>query len=299
MPEKKDLKYSIMDKALGVKQSVSKSIPSVQSLKKKPVSKSKPAPKPVKKSVQEKNHSSLIGIAVIFLIVVVALIFVLDDSLDLDLVDAGKENQPSSADEIPENQEEIKLSFDERYTECASKPLVQHKDECLQNLAVEFNKEFLCDELTNLDLEKCRRLVWKANAVVSLEIEKCSELLTELDKIECIKEIALLSSDKTICSKITEVVSSADLTQVNSCYIALAVQEKDLSVCDLIEGSMKDTCKFNTAVVISNPDLCIGFEVPTIRNDCIARIAKNLNDVSLCNRISSSIQKNKCIKDLS
>jgi len=315
MAEKKDLKNSIMDNALGIKQSPAvKSKPKTKPAEKqkqnsdksflppRSILKTKPksqAKEPVK---AKDSSSSSIVVGVVVLVVFVSLFILFNQGfVDLDGDKTGEKNDlifdEENGNEIEDN--EIPLTFDEKYAECIAESNIQKKDQCIQQIAIEFNKDALCDELINLDSRKCKREVWKAFAVVSLEINECKGLQTDFDKINCVKEIALNSSDKSICSKMPEVVSTVSPTEINSCFIELAMQEKDLTVCDEIDGSMKDTCKFGTAIAVSDPDLCNAFELATIRNDCIARIAVNNNDVSLCERITSSIQKNKCIKDLS
>lgn len=318
--KKVDLKYSIMDKALGIKQALPKpkdifkpkavkSSPFIQSISKQ-IPKNKPKPKPELKLPQaasktpiktkKDSSSSFVLVGVISLIVVVALFFVLTQETDLIQVKNGKADEDKTSNGNGNKGNGAKpLTFEETYAFCVLESNIQKKDECLQELAVKFNKEQLCEELANLDKEKCRREVWKANAIVSQELDYCRELLTKADKIDCVEQIALNTADKTFCLKLLEVIEDIDKTEINSCLINLAVQEKDLSVCDEIEGSMKETCKFNAAIAVSDPDLCVVFNLPTIRNDCISRIAKNNNDVSLCERITNSLQKNKCINDLS
>jgi hypothetical protein len=205
-----------------------------------------------------------------------------------------KEKKTVSADDeiLDGQQSKDPKTLDEKYDFCLGKENVQLKDECLQSLAIEFNKDYFCEELTNLDQEKCKRLVWKAAVVLSQEIDNCNSLVTEFDKIQCLKEIALLSSDETICTKIPV------LSEKNSCLTQLAIQEKDLSFCDLILGSTKDSCLFNAIIVISDPSLCDSFSLPTIKFSCISTIAKNNNDYSLCSKISDSILKRNCERNI-
>jgi len=213
--------------------------------------------------------------------------FICDDGTVVSSLDKCS----NSSNQNNNNQKEP-VTFDEKYDFCLSKNLVQEKDDCLQDLAIEFNKAVLCEELTNLDLEKCKRLVWKTYAVISKEIENCDSLLTEFDKVECIKEIALNASDKSICIKID------DFTKRGSCLAELAVQEKDLSICDSIEGSAKESCQFNVSIAISDVSLCNNFSLPSIKFDCISRIAKQNNDVSLCSLISISSMRTNCVNNL-
>jgi len=193
-------------------------------------------------------------------------------------------------DVVPANQnnQQQPETFDEKYNFCFTKENVQAKDTCIQSLAVEADRDYLCDELTNLDSEKCKRLVWKAFVVLSNEIDKCNSLLTEFDKISCLKEIALLSSDKSVCLKIT------DFGEKNGCLTELAVQEKDLTVCDSVVGSAKNTCKFNSIVAIADPSLCDSFDLPIIKFSCISAIAKNTDNFSLCSEINDLSVKRDC-----
>jgi len=263
--------------------------------------KAKPAPKPAAKPEEKPNQQAKTGnmifIIVIVFAVIVALVFVLTD-LGKEANGNGKPSYTcpdgtivSSQEDCPVNgiPPEQKLSFDERYALCLNKSVIQDKDSCLQELAVEFNKEELCDELVNLDKEKCFRAVLRASAVVSTDTEKCNDLITEFDRIECIKEIALLTLDKTVCDKLS------DSTTRNSCLTELAIEKEDLTVCDSIKTSAVETCKFNTILVIADASLCNFFALPTIKNDCISRIAEKLNDVSLCNLISDSVMQGRCV----
>ncbi len=261
----------------------------------------KPMPAALPKP-EAKKHSSLVLIIVVVVLISALLIFLgFDKNGVLDKGSDGDEKSKTNGTINGENGngEEEPKTFDERYDLCLNISSVQAKDECLQAVAIEFNQDFLCDELTNLDPEKCKREVWKAYAVLSQEVEKCNELFaeldsfTEFDRINCIKQIALNSSDKSVCFEID------DLAKKNGCLIELAVQEKDLIVCDSIEGSAKETCKFNAIIAISDVSLCDSLSLPSTKFDCISRIAKQENDVSLCEKISNATMKNKCIRDLS
>lgn len=258
-------------------------------------SKSKPAQKEDSaKTVSKSSNSNLFLVGGVVLVVIVLLVMLLPG---LNKTTEKKTfvcpDGSIVASEEDCLKQEIPLTPEEKYEFCMDKTLIQEKDECLQDLAIESNNDILCDELVNLDLEKCKRLVWKEYAVVSQELSKCSELLTKFDEFSCIKEIALNASDPSICSKITEVI------QQNSCLIELAAQEEDLGICSLISGSAAETCKFNAALAIGDADLCDAFSLPSIKYDCITRIAEKNNDVSLCNKISDSLMKNRCVINLS
>jgi hypothetical protein len=246
----------------------------------------------LKKEIKSKKirDNSFFLVAAIILVLAVAFLFLSGN--ETVTKKKTKTVAPEKEGTLEEKKEEKALLPEKKYDLCLKKISVQERDECLQELAIEQNKPSLCDELTNLDSEKCKRLVWRASAVISQEIEKCNELLTEFDKQECIKQIALNSADKTICFEL-------DSSRINSCLIELATQEKDLSVCDSIKGSAINTCKFNAIVSISDADLCDSLDLPSIKFDCISRIAEQNNDISLCERITDSIMKKRCEKNLS
>ncbi len=273
---------------------------------KKPVSVSAKKPESIVKK-PESNEQNMVFLAAVVLIVIVGLImvfvspswnqgnntFACPDGTIVSSLDecalAGNGNTNGN-----ENGNGVPTTFEEKHSFCLSQSSVQKKDECLQETAIEFNKDLLCDELTNLNIEKCKRLVWKQFVVVSQEVDNCNKLLTEFDKVECIKEIALLSSDKSICSEIE------DLSERGSCLIELAVQEKDFLICDSVEGvSQNYTCKFRVILAVSDASLCETLTIVSLKNDCISRIAAQENDVSLCERISDSMLKERCIRNLS
>ncbi|PJA17794.1 MAG: hypothetical protein COX63_02635, partial [Candidatus Diapherotrites archaeon CG_4_10_14_0_2_um_filter_31_5] len=252
LTKKVDLKYSLMDKALGIKQVIpnsKKTINSnsfIQSLS-KPVQKTKNSGSkpniPVKDNKQKNNDNkqkkdssgSNVVVGAVVLVVLVSLFFVLNQNLGLGQKDATADKDKSGEEnEANKNNNLIPLTFEEKYSDCILESNVQVKENCLQSLAIEFNNPVLCDELVNLDSEKCSREVWKANAIISQELDSCKTLLTELDRVDCVKQIALNTSDKTFCSNLGEVVSGISITEINSCLIDLAIQEKNLTICDEI-----------------------------------------------------------------
>jgi len=288
-------KKEIPDKKKEIQKQKSSAKPLAKTLA-KPEIKFLPKPQKAISKPPEKESSSplFLGIIIIVLISVLLMLFGFSPG---DIVKAAEKpakiNEELGINEITNENGNTPKTFDERYDLCLNISSVQAKDECLQTVAVEFNQDFLCDELTNIDSESCKREVWKAFAVLSQEVEKCNALSNELDRADCIKQIALFSSDKTICFEIGE------LSKKNGCLIELAVQEKDLIICDSIEGSAIDTCQFNTVIEISDVSLCDIFSLPSIRFNCIAEIAKANNDISLCTPISNDSIRKKCVNDLS
>ncbi|MFH1663731.1 MAG: hypothetical protein ABH986_02895 [archaeon] len=300
LKEKKEQKQAEPKKAEQKNQAETKKPEEKKAEQKKPELKI-PEPKQAEKakpvSKPSMSSNSIILIVIVFALLV-SLVFVLTGLGDKLLKPEAKEKTftcpdgtvVSSEDQCPDVvPPKKKLSFDERYDLCLNESSVQIKDECIQELAIEFNKQELCVELVNLDEEKCVRAVLRANAVFSADTEECNSLITKFDRVECIKEIALLSLDKTVCDKLS------DSTERNSCLTELAIEAEDLSVCDSIKTSAIQTCKFNTAIAIADVSSCSIFSLPKIRYDCISRIAEKTNNVSLCEQILDSSAKSNCL----
>lgn len=87
----------------------------------------------------------------------------------------------------------------------------------------------------------------------------------------------------------------SDIQEREQCYIELAVDKKDITICDkFLSGSPKMTgCYFQT--IVKNKDLQVNVcSIAQDKNDCYATFANINNDISLCDNLSDALLKDRC-----
>ncbi len=137
-----------------------------------------------------------------------------------------------------------------------------------------------------------------------LDISSCEK---DDNKYLCLVGLALYNQDPSLC----EQAASLDERDYNDktfiwgeCYHRIAVEKKDLKVCDMIDNDVyKDSCYVEVYVEIGDPAACENTPhsiIPTNpeanleRDDCYSGIARKTVNVQLCEKVVNEHNKDLC-----
>lgn len=174
-------------------------------------------------------------------------------------------------------------------------------DDCLLYLGEQFQNQDAC--VVIVDESKADTCVDKFLQLTSLE--KCDMKETNLEKNNCLKDLALEELNVELCESI-----ETDFDIRSQCYSDLATETGDGELCFKIIKSdfeLKDNCFHAAAIKSTDGTFCENILSPAKYLDCFASVASELNEVSICNlpekQVISVYSKynidNLCIKSFS
>lgn len=84
---------------------------------------------------------------------------------------------------------------------------------------------------------------------------------------------------------------------INACYISLAAEQKDTSICnEIVEGAKdRELCKKEVYVELEDAESCGTMYYVEHKDDCYNRIAQSTGDSSLCEAIADATTKQECL----
>ncbi|MBR9700048.1 hypothetical protein GOV09_06325 [Candidatus Woesearchaeota archaeon] len=187
---------------------------------------------------------------------------------------------------------------------------------CITDIAVNQKKMHTCHELeTDSDKYSCYHDVGIAKESVDI----CEQIHPSAShsRNDCFNQIAVKKNDETICNSIGQ-ESLADRCRTsialkkndeticegnsfkNFCWMQMAAKQQDFSLClrmkDDYDG--QDNCLGQVAVLKSEVSICKKIDEPEREYDCIAFIAENMKNPSLCEGLPADAKK-ECIEDAS
>ena len=130
---------------------------------------------------------------------------------------------------------------------------------CKEKFAVKTNNHELCYELEDI--------YWRDNCHFHLGIANenddwCGLVTNTNQRAECYSKLALNTLDYKLCRWAGD--------KRNSCYLTIAKETKNLSVCNKLSGAVKWTCQIRTIREIDDPKLCDKITASLVREDCLA-----------------------------
>lgn len=145
----------------------------------------------------------------------------------------------------------------------------------------------------------------KAICIKNIAVSKSDELLCEeigrddgktwgVDQ-ECFKQIAVQKTDLVLCDRVNNGAKK------NSCIIAIAIQTKDVGLCEQVDGDIASgkgdiyLCYTNLAKVNGDVSMCDKVVESSDRDWCITEIARSSGNLILCERIEDSWIKSRCV----
>ncbi|PLX28160.1 hypothetical protein C0583_00325 [Candidatus Parcubacteria bacterium] len=111
---------------------------------------------------------------------------------------------------------------------------------------------------------------------------------------DCFQSIAVEKNDENICARIKDTFSGP------RCFVLLAKQKVDVSICDKIEGrdSHVSDCIQGVAEQKNDESLCAQIEKSTYSDSCYASLASLKQDASICASIEQERKRNSCYENL-
>jgi hypothetical protein len=128
-------------------------------------------------------------------------------------------------------------------------------------------------------------------AMINPSIEECERFTDSSLKDSCFYGLAVRTSDTTLCSLIQDSNMQAKCKAINT---------KDLTVCNTINNeTQKSKCLRDVAEQYADASMCdTGGMLQTDQDLCYYELAKKLNEINLCSRISTASFQEHCKKRL-
>jgi len=178
-------------------------------------------------------------------------------------------------------------------------------EECYENVALVKKNEFLCEKIDIEDDNKEEKLK-EAKCYMRLgmsmqSLASCAEI--DLDccmenSVDCYTYLATVGRDESICDFIIE--DYHDRLSENyfsdECYNAVARVKQYKSICYLIHGSNgRNACYLDVAVEKQDESVCesINYNIK-LKIDCYAEVAKVKQDLSVCDKIDDQDERDWC-----
>ncbi len=183
-------------------------------------------------------------------------------------------------------------------------------DDCIRSQALFANAPNLCSRC-RLQSEKDRCLLSRVSDGSSLEDAiKCTEILDEEKKANCVEEVAVRLKNASVCDLIPE--DSYRILKTNyanmpdhyfnisyrdGCYQEVGIETSDYLSCNLISSSLANLCYSNVAENTRNMSLCFKVSSPYTRSTCVSDFAQEKRDSSICKILDDPIDFDYCIID--
>jgi hypothetical protein len=137
-------------------------------------------------------------------------------------------------------------------------------------------------------------LNYREEAIKKQDPTICEKIKLEGTKDYCYKDVGVIKEDLSICDKIQSRVIR------NLCYEDVAEKKQVPDICERIEDqSSRGSCYHRVAIARHDPALCekTGF-IQSYIEECYRDIAKETQDLNLCEKITIQNIKNLCYSDI-
>lgn len=124
------------------------------------------------------------------------------------------------------------------------------------------------------------------------KIEDCQQLESYIQRDNCLVNLGKEEKNVSVCP-ILEVFSK------NSCYSEIAVLTGDDSICsNITEESSRNSCYYDVSVITNEEIACSSITFIELKDDCLKNIGMQTADEEICQRISSSNKKDYCFYEI-
>ncbi len=125
-------------------------------------------------------------------------------------------------------------------------------------------------------------------AKIKEDIKVCDLIQSAKTKAFCMEQLAVLKKDSAICKTIE------DTYWADNCHFSFAISDHVETFCTLInDAEQKNSCYKKIALATNKFQLC-DYLQGVDREGCIVAIAKAIEDVKLCDRISDAFNRDVC-----
>jgi len=117
----------------------------------------------------------------------------------------------------------------------------------------------------------------------------CTKMVNQVDKDDCLMNLALITKDPHMCYNISKYYLS-------SCYSNVASVSNDTKICDkyISTQSGRDYCYENVAISSDNANLCGKIVTSSIKDECYQNLASSRANPDLCDKITDQATRYLC-----
>ena len=144
------------------------------------------------------------------------------------------------------------------------------KDTCYAELAIEQNDQTLCGNITSIQTNDYCNM----NFIKQKNVSLCSDLNTEYWTYNCYGHFAV--NDSSLCEQVKD---------PDACWYDHALTQNSSALCYNMDDNQR--CLYNVASNTNNLALCTEIEGIN-KYTCQIKIAKNLNDSSICDDMTET-----------
>ncbi|MCK5624546.1 hypothetical protein KAI04_01770 [Candidatus Pacearchaeota archaeon] len=120
----------------------------------------------------------------------------------------------------------------------------------------------------------------------------CQDIENNWDKRDCYEQVAVDNKDLSICDQMEGNIEGVGESSVKFCYAEVAGVTGDLFICDneVPQNNIRDQCYWNVAVYKKDFSLCEGFVIVD-NYACIIEVAIERKDISECDEFEFNDKK--------
>lgn len=221
-----------------------------------------------------KRYDNLISAFLIVVIVITGYIFFVRSGILYLMSKPPKRIEPDSCSRIEDSsrrdlcfyslaeQSLPKMTVEQAINICREIEGVSRRDNCFYLLALRDNDPARCEELTDsYSRGNCK-------ARIAKEVSDCDNPEIR-NKTLCYESVARVKKDFSICDSSCAVNKFIKESCYAGIYSAIAVENKDASVCNnIIPGDKKDACKADVAIACNNRSACKDITMILHRSRC-------------------------------
>lgn len=175
---------------------------------------------------------------------------------------------------------------------CADFTFNTTSDGCYQLFAIDKNNPAICDKtVTETYITSCHQ----ALALMNNRPDLCSHAVSEPERDQCYKAVAIKHLTADVCNSIKEAGVS------DRCKIEVAKAVPDAVICGLVNNSYQRNYQCYTTIIASKDypitmDMCSRISTNDLqwKDECYARMAKELGNSTICNLIQTEGLKARC-----
>jgi hypothetical protein len=122
------------------------------------------------------------------------------------------------------------------------------------------------------------------------EPESCEEITDNEEQAGCYIDLAMATSDASLCEKIIYNVEHRD-----KCYVVLAEHTGNANICEgVTDSSLREKCYFWVAEQTESDVSCEEMEYSPLQEECYVNLAEKTDDGGFCEKITTIHIRDKC-----
>lgn len=202
-----------------------------------------------------------------------------------------------------------KITVKRKLDICSKEEFGRKQTDCYLNLAKELEDESICNVMENISIFNGWVMTFPIAdcytefAVIKKDVSMCKRLENSKERIikNCINDYNkdfgnfentcndwLTKSIAECYTKVAVIKEDISMCRSESCYIQIAKDLKDISICNTIKS---ETCLKELALVLNDVNLCKNLSEGYLKSECYHELALKLNNLSLCKYIPADYER--------